>query len=233
MPETGRMSVPSELPARPNGRFGFRRLVAAGGYRSGSTLQYNLIGAYLERLGVGRRFGLVDPDDVERLVADTEQSDAISVVKSHHAVGDYQSFVRPTAWVDEMRAGRARALTTTRDIDAVRRSMMRKFNLTDATLESSTFWLANVLNERRWRELGAHEQTYELLTEDPIEAIKDACRFLRLPWSREEAGVAARDSSIRVALDTMQTLEMGTYDPLTLVHWDHVDTSNLPGTISH
>jgi len=211
---------------RANG-FGFRRLIAAGGYRSGSTLQYNLIGAYFERLGIGRRFGLVDPDDVARLAAETAGNNSISVVKSHHAVGDYQMFARPTAWVEEMQAGRARALTTRRDITAVRHSMVRKFGLTKHGLDSSPFWLSNLRNEQRWKELGAHEQAYELLTEHPVDAVKDACEFLHVPWSREAASGAADDSSIRTAIETMARLTKDTYDHLTLVHWDHVDTAAL------
>jgi len=207
--------------------FGFRRLVAAGGYRSGSTLQYNLIGAYFERIGIGRRFGLVDPDDVAAFAAAAAPREAISVVKSHHAAGCFQSFVRPTAWAEEMQAGRARALTTRRDVAAVRISMMRKFGLTADNVESSPLWLSNLCNDQRWRELGAHEQTYELLTDHPVDAIKDACRFLRVPWSRVEAARAAQDSSLRTAIDTMQQLAEGSFDPVTLVHWDHVDVSAI------
>jgi len=37
-------------------------VLACGGYRSGSTLQYNVVGEYAERAGIGRRIGFVEPD---------------------------------------------------------------------------------------------------------------------------------------------------------------------------
>ena len=65
------------------------------GYRSGSTLQYNLVGEYVERVNAGRRIGLLDPPEAMRLweelwgVVDAIE---IAVAKTHHAVSGFQDF---------------------------------------------------------------------------------------------------------------------------------------------
>ena len=206
-----------------------RWIVAAGGYRSGSTLQYNLLGVYLEAAELGGRVGLVDPDELQALGEQQwTPSDGIGVAKSHHVVEGFRQFERPRAWEAEVLARRARPISTKRDIQGTRRSMCRKFGYTDGTLDASVEWRENIANQRRWAELGAFEQRYELLVDNPVQALADLCIALDLPWSSDSAKHAAKVTDRNNAITVMQHTEQGTWDPLTLLHWDHVEVDANP-----
>ncbi len=213
------MSIPQSL----------RWIVAAGGYRSGSTLQYNLLGEYLEAAELGGRVGLVDPDELQALGEQQwTPSDGIGVAKSHHVVEGFRQFERPNAWEIEVLERRARPISTVRDIQGTRRSMCRKFGYTDDTLDASVEWRENIANQRRWTELGAFEQRYELLVDNPVQALADLCIALDLPWSSDSAKHAAKVTDRNNAITVMQHTEQGTWDPLTLLHWDHVEVDATP-----
>ena len=213
------MSIPQSL----------RWIVAAGGYRSGSTLQYNLLGVYLEAAELGGRIGLVDPDELQALGEQQwTPSDGIGVAKSHHVVEGFRQFERPNAWEIEVLERRARPISTVRDIQGTRRSMCRKFGYTDDTLDASVEWRENIANQRRWTELGAFEQRYELLVDNPVQALADLCIALDLPWSSDSAKHAAKVTDRNNAITVMQHTEQGTWDPLTLLHWDHVEVDATP-----
>src|SRR3954452_21177779 len=64
-------------------------LLSCGGYRSGSTYCYNLLGEYVEFLGGGRRIGYVEPSQGP-LLADGWSfvgARGIAVAKSHNSPG--------------------------------------------------------------------------------------------------------------------------------------------------
>jgi hypothetical protein len=105
-------------------------VLACGGYRSGSTLQYNLAGEYVERLNAGRRIGLVDPPQAARLRELPGVIDALglAVGKSHHAVSAEQSFGGDEeAWSALRKEGRLLLLYSVRDPRDVVASMARFF----------------------------------------------------------------------------------------------------------
>jgi hypothetical protein len=206
-----------------------RWVVAAGGYRSGSTLQYSLLGEYLEAASFGARVGLVNPDDLQALGEQQwTSSDGIGVAKTHHVVESFRQFERPKAWEVEVLARRARPVSTARDMQGTRRSMCRKFGYTDDALDASVEWRENIANQRRWAELGAFEQRYELLVDNPVQALVELCIALDLPWSSDSAQHAATATDRKSAITVMQHTEQGTWDPLTLLHWDHVEVDATP-----
>ena len=206
-----------------------RWVVAAGGYRSGSTLQYNLLGEYLEAANFGARVGLVNPDDLQAISERPwSPTDGIGVAKTHHVVEGFRHFERPRAWEAEVLARRARPISTVRDIRGTRRSMCRKFGYTDDTLDASIEWRENIANQRRWAELGAFEQRYELLVDEPVQALVELCIALDLPWSSDSAQHAASATDRNNAINVTQQTERGTWDPLTLLHWDHLEIDATP-----
>jgi hypothetical protein len=205
-----------------------RFIIAAGGYRTGSTLQYNLCGTYVEQLGVGRRLGSIDPDGVDAMLAEHGSSaDFVGVAKSHHAVDGFGRFATPTRWADLVLDGTATPIMSVRDLASQRRSMMRKFRLAEAELESSIFWREDEANTRRWTELGAFEQTYEELTQRPLEAIRQLAAHIGLAWDPDAAAETSRLSAIDRVWESLPAIERGTYDPITLVHWDHISDKTL------
>jgi hypothetical protein len=101
--------------------------------------------------------------------------------------------------------------------------MCRKFGYADNTLDTSIEWRENIANQSRWAELGTIEQRYELLVENPERALADLCAALDLPWSRESANHAAIATDRSHAILVMQRAKQGTVDPVTLLHWDHIE----------
>ena len=202
-------------------------IVAAGGYRSGSTLQYNVVGRYVEMIGAGQRYGLVEPDEVKEFIAHNGRRSGVGVVKCHHATHEFSEFRSPTAWADLVDAGTAAAMVTTRDIDEVKRSMCRKFAIADEDIEDTVLWKRNNANCARWRELAVVESPYEALTTDPTGELRRIVRRLGLPWRRRSAARAASETSLSRSAAVMAQVERGEWDPLTLLHWDHIDPGRL------
>ncbi len=211
----------------PEARSNLRVVVAAGGYRSGSTLQYNLLGLYLERLGRGRRLGYVLPDDASSLVAQwARHGDGLGVVKCHHVATGFRPFRAEDAWARFVRGGIAVAMTTCRDEQAVRASMCRKFGYPDDALSASLEWRENVANAEAWSALGAFEQQYRDLVGRPVRAVRGLADWLRVPWSRMAFIQAWARTRPVVVRRHQRTIPQGAWDPVTLVHPAHIGRSN-------
>ena len=197
-------------------------VLVAGGYRTGSTLQYNLLGEYLELIGVGRRIGYVIADDAESAVAAAAASGGVAVAKCHQIAPGFHDYRHPGAWGDIVRRGDAVAVLTHRDQAAVERSMCRKFGLDPGELHTSDLWLENEANLALWRPLARFDQSYVELTERPRAALVALLRALDLPVRRWSVRRAAADTDARTMAEHQRTIERGTWDPVTLVHWDHI-----------
>jgi hypothetical protein len=199
-----------------------RVVLIAGGYRTGSTLQYNLLGQYLEHAGLGRRIGYVLPDDAESAVAALATADGLAVAKCHQIAPGFHDYRTPDAWGRLVERGTAVAVLTHRDPAGVERSMCRKFSLTPEGLHSSTFWLENEANLARWRPIAAFDQDYTDLTERPRRALVALLRTLGVPVRWRSVLHAASATRARKMAEHQRTVEPGTWDPVTLVHWDHI-----------
>jgi hypothetical protein len=216
-------SFPGISPV-PSGKVkGFNFVVVAGAYRTGSTLQYNLIGTYVELLGGGRRIGLVDPDDVESVAAGwSEPAGFIGVAKSHHVVEGFRPFQRATAWGELVVSGAACAVGSLRNEGDVHASMCRKFGLRAGELRDSLLWREAVANSARWREIGIFEQQYDTLVEQPVAALRELCAYIGLTWDESAASISARECGEAAARRQMASIPPGEYDPVSLLHWDHL-----------
>ena len=219
------MGLLPRLPAIQPLAAGPRIILVAGGYRSGSTLQYNLIGEYLEHAGLGRRLGYVQPNIAEEVVESwISEEGGIGVAKCHQLAR--RGF---TISVDGGSLGRARRarrgrrfLTTSRRQRDVERSMCRKFNLDPATLHAYFEWRENLANAARWREFGPLEQEFDELTRHPVNALRTAARTLRIPWSIRPAARASLRTRRRAMIRHQEGIPRGTCHPVTLMHWDHI-----------
>lgn len=202
-------------------------MLACGGYRSGSTLQYNLVGEYVERMNVGRRIGLLDPPEAALLrkrLWNVVDAVGVAVAKTHHAVSgvvDYGG--AEEVWPELRKAGLLAPVYSVRDWRDVAFSMSRKFgkeSLVD--LFGSPQWRENLLHLEAWLGMEAHVQRYERFTSDPEGALRELVPKLDLPWSE----VAARKAAVAAGLDAQRAvaagLDEGEDDPRHLVHWDHV-----------
>jgi hypothetical protein len=214
-----------------------RIVVIAGGYRTGSTLQYNLLGTYLEHSGLGRRGGYVTPDDADQFVAAVaaagragadraDRADELIVVKCHQIAAEVLGFDHPTAWGAHVRQGHALAVTTVRDIASTERSMCRKFGIDPAELHASVVWRENEANVAAWAALVTLTQHYDDLTQRPARALRRLLHALDVPARRRSVRYACAATAPGVMIAHQQCLEQGTWDPVTLVHWDHIATDS-------
>lgn len=182
-------------------------VVVAGGYRTGSTLQYNLLGSYLELTHQGHRVGYGATHQVYK------PHTGIGLVKSHELGG----------WEKPILRGEAKAVTTYRDEKGKIQSMMQKFGYqTEAELMKSLTWLEDKLNERLWWSVGTFSQYYGSLTSNPLYQLEELVNELHLGWNPVAAEQAVTMSSTEEAKRVVQTLAPGEFDPTTLLHWNHV-----------
>ncbi len=202
-------------------------VVVVGGYRTGSTLQYNLVGLYLEESGQGRRIGLLDPDDVDEVLPrEVALGTGVLIAKCHHLAAGFGNFRDPTAWQRYVESGVAVPLSTRRQHDEVERSMSRKFGIPIEGLHDTTTWKVDQANRRAWAAFAPFEQTYEELTQRPVDAIRAAVDELGFCWDPGAAVRAADGSGLDAAQRTIGTLDENTWDPVSLLHWNHLSSSS-------
>lgn len=195
-------------------------ILVAGGYRTGSTLQYNLIGEYLEHSGLGRRGGYLDPDGADRFVADCR--DAFAVVKCHQIAAGFHTYDHPGAWGEAVRRGDVVALLTERDASDVERSMCRKFGIARDALHASEIWRENEANLALWRPLADSAQHYDDLTRRPRQSLMAVLRQVGVPVRGRSVRYAVEASSVERMQRHQRDVPTGTWDPVTLIHWDHI-----------
>lgn len=180
-------------------------MLACGGYRSGSTLQYNLIGEYVERANVGRRIGLLDPPQAALLrrggLWGIVDALGVAVAKSHHAVSEVVDYGgAEEVWPELRAAGLLTPVYSVRDWRDVVWSMSRQFGLPVRDLFESPQWRENLAHLDAWLSMGAHVQRYEVLRADPEGALRDLSRRLGLPLSAEAAAGAAEAAGVEAGL---------------------------------
>ena len=201
-------------------------VLACGGYRSGSTLQYNLVGEYVERVNGGRRVGLLDPPEAARLwpgLWGMVDAMGLAVAKSHHAVSGFQDFDGAEhVWHELGEHGLILPVYSVRDWRDVAYSMSRKFGRPLAGLFESSQWLENLAHMEAWLGLGASVQRYENLVGNPEGALRDLADVLHLPWLPGEAAKAAGAAGLAAQRTVSGGLAVGGTDPRHLVHWDHI-----------
>ena len=164
-------------------------LLACGGYRSGSTLAYNLLGEHAERSLVGRRIGYVEPDQVELLAGPAWSFVAalgVAVGKAHHS----PAIPEGGSW-EALLDGRLLAVCTVRDWRDVLHSFSRVYGRSPAEVLASRRWQINVANLRWWVGAGAGARLvrYEDLHADPARVLAAVDADLGLP---HDPGCAAR-----------------------------------------
>jgi hypothetical protein len=149
-------------------------LLSCGGYRSGSTYCYNLLGEYVEQGNVGRRVGYIEPSQVARLPEMWSFVDAlgIAVGKSHNSPGTAAGAER---WPDLL-AGPATEVVpvcTVRDFRDVLHSFSRMFAASPEEVLASSRWQVNLRNLRWWLGSGALRIGYEDLLAAPAKVLHE------------------------------------------------------------
>lgn len=199
-------------------------VLSCGGYRSGSTLQYNLAGEYAERANAGRRVGFVEPEQVALLDAGWSFVEAlgVAVAKCHlaPAAGDGSAHWRRFA-----EQGRMLPLYTVRDWRDVVHSWSRMFDQDLEQVFAHPRWALNLANLDSWLAEGVHVQRYETLVADPLGALRELVALARLPFDGDAMAAVAR--AARTAARPGDECAPATAaahgaDARTLVHAQHV-----------
>ena len=154
-------------------------LLACGGYRSGSTLAYNLLGELVERALAGARLGYVEPEQVDLLAGPAWSFVAalgVAVGKAHHS----PAIPEGGRW-EALLDGRLRPVCTVRDWRDVLHSFTRVYDQGPEQVLSSRRWRINLDNVRWWRDAGARLVRYEQLVTEPRRLLADVGRDLGLP----------------------------------------------------
>ncbi|NHC45182.1 sulfotransferase family protein [Motilibacter aurantiacus] len=205
-------------------------LLSAGGYRSGSTLLYNLLGEYVELANTGRRIGYVEPGQVPLLAGPAwsfVEAMGVAVGKAHHTPaipegGDWSPLLD----------GRLLPVCTVRDWRDVLHSFSRAFGQPPAEVLASRRWRVNLDNVRWWRDSGAVMVGYErLLTapEDVLVEVAAAAGMAVDPGAAVRACAAAgADGAGGVPGTTVAPLSTDA-DRRTLMHEGHVCTPHGGG----
>src|SRR4051812_3384762 len=213
------------MRARPGGLL----LLSCGGYRSGSTYCYNLLGEYVESIDDGRggcgghRIGYLEPSQVPLLSDVWSVVDAmgIAVAKTHNSPGTAEG---AECWTTLL-TGPATAvapLCTVRDFRDVLYSFSRKFGEKPEHVLRSRRWQINLTNLRWWLAAGAVRIPYEDLIEAPAKTLHEALVAVGLepdPAAVDEAVAAA---SVPAAASVAAGLAAEAIDSRTLLHPDHL-----------
>jgi hypothetical protein len=143
-------------------------LLSCGGYRSGSTYCYNLLGEYVELANAGRRIGYVEPSQVPLLEPVWSFVDALgfAVGKSHNAPGTADG---ADGWPALLEGAGTTVVPvcTVRDLRDVLHSFSRMFASEPEDVLRSRRWQINVDSVRWWLAAGALRVAYEDLVAAP------------------------------------------------------------------
>jgi hypothetical protein len=209
-------------------------LLSVGGYRSGSTYAYNLLGEYVERANAGRRIGYVEPEQVPLLEGLWSVVEALGVAvgKAHHSPAIREG----GAWDGLLAGGRLLPVCTLRDWRDVLHSFSRVYEQTPDEVLASRRWRINVDNVRWWLDRGALPLHYDDLLADPAAVLAGVVERAGLPYddaaARAAGQAATPDRPAAPPLDSPLELR-STYgarftdegaDPRTLLHSAHVAT---------
>ena len=193
-------------------------VLSCGGYRSGSTLAYNLLGGWAEQAGVGRRVGYLEPEQVPLLDGLHSVLDALGVAvgKAHHSPG------QPAGgdWTALLAAGRLLPVMTLRDPRDVVASFARAYGQTPDEVLASRRWTLNLGNVRWWLDAGALPVAYDLLRADPARVVTDVAARLGLPVDPQHIAAAVAAAAPPAGRGVLSN----EHDPRTLLHGGHVAT---------
>lgn len=199
-------------------------LLSCGGYRSGSTYLYNLLGEYAERANLGRRIGYVEPWHAPLLVELRSMVEALglAVAKSHDAPARPDAAPGSAAWVRLLDAGLLLPVCTVRDFRDVLHSFSRTFGESPEQVLASRRWGLNADNLRWWRGHGALLVPYEGLVPAPGAVLERVAQAAGRPLVPAAALAAARAVAPEQAGAAAARQDPGTIDARTLLHADHV-----------
>lgn len=152
---------------------------AGGMFRSGSTLQFQLVSEMIERAGLGRRMDWSMPDEFGTLADDVGETDELLVYKTH---------VCKHPMRERLRDGRARAVGAHRDLRDVLVSGAQKAGVEPTVAYCEEMTRGCLACAEGWPEVASYrEWSYERITRDTASVCGEMAEHLGVPCSRSLA----------------------------------------------
>lgn len=206
-------------------------LFCAGMIRSGSTLQFQLTSAIVERAGIGIRLPYSPESDFKKVQDHCSGEYKFQVLKVH---------VYTPALAKECIEHSAAVIYSYRDIRDVAVSAMRKFGLSFSELMGAK-WLEQAITDySQWMKCPlVSVSRYEDFTENITGEAEKINRFLGSPLAIADVCRLAADYSIerqRVQIDRIKERHGRSilpkeiiFDPVELLHHNHIHQGEIGG----
>ncbi len=206
-----------------------------GMYRACSTWQYGVACQVLERHGGARRLGFIWGGDFDRKVDLAGLGGSRAVLKAHDA---------HPRFADELAAGRALGLYSHRDLRDVVFSWIHKTGSTFEELAEWGFFELCLENDRFWRaQPRMLVQSYAHLTAEPTKGVAEIAAHIGVGLAEADARAIADSLSfeanwkrtqaiaeqIRAKGQEPSTRDQSRYDPVSLLHWNHLREGRTGG----
>ncbi|HWE38244.1 MAG TPA: hypothetical protein VG406_16860 [Isosphaeraceae bacterium] len=195
-----------------------------GMHRAGSTWQYQVAGALVERHRAGRRLGFVTGAAYRGPIDGSWRA-----LKSHDGHATFAA---------ALQSGHALALHSYRDLRDVAYSLAHKFGLSFEEFARRGILAPVLENDRFWRaQPGVLHQRYESIVADPEEGIAAIADHLKFALADGEARALAAEFSkeanrgrterlaaqlVAQGVDLARRENALWTDPETLLHWNHI-----------
>lgn len=206
-------------------------LFCAGMIRSGSTLQYQLASAIVERAAMGIRIPYAAESDFVHVREQYSLTQGMKVFKVH---------IYTPALADECRVRGAKVVYSYRDIRDVAVSAMRKFGMAFEDLVEAKWLDQAIADYWHWTKCpSVCVSRYEDFVGDVAGEAEKINRFLGMPLTFLDVGRLAEEFGIerqRTRMSKISELGGGSimpkeivFDPVELIHYNHIYQGEVGG----
>lgn len=197
-------------------------IFCGGMFRSGSTLQYQIVSQLIEDRGLGARITWHSPEDFSAIRSSTASNGQILIFKAHKLTADM---------LGEIEENGALVITAHRDIRDVVVSAMKKNDWSFRKIwrnDRLRYWTGRF---DEWaRQPGALVCRYDDMVKDLEGMIRRIADYLDISLSQDEVRSLANTYSLDNQKDradqVAQQLQTGgnpsKYDPHSLLHYNHI-----------
>ncbi len=203
---------------------------SCGMFRSGSTLQYQLISELVEKSALGVRSKYLTESEFPRLLNEYKNTEGFTILKVHYITPPMQMLLDNR---------KAISIGCFRDIRDVAVSMMKMWNLgfNDLIEQKRLEHAIEYLDQ--WSQCPGHMVSkYEEMIINPINEILRIAAHLNIHCEEKAAKEIAEEYSLkkqmaRVEIVARRKSELGIeeayWDPLTLLHSNHINSGSVEG----
>lgn len=220
-----RLQKELEMESIQNSIKNIKFIMAGGGYRTGSTLQYNIIGTYLENIGVGRRLGYIDDASLEEAMNNSLINNGIiNIYKCHNY---FEKFEKHYINRNNDKTKNIIHLMMHRNEDQVQKSLSRWLSEDIGAVRNSYHWKLNKKEAQKSILYGSHITEYDELISSPITMIKKICNKYGIYFDQDSAESACLEHSLENTVYSSSLLSKYSRDEISNLHWNHISNDTI------